>query len=163
MKKTIYLLLILCASCSKQVLDKPPLGYSFMPNYLNFDSVNIQLPKTPEEMVELDSLEYFKQFPIDSGEVATKYGILISERKAGEFIFYKAGYERLQKELEMSEYVRKEYYDKSLDAEKLYQQRIVELKKKAKRSWIEKNIGYIGVIAGIATAILTEFAVIKAK
>lgn len=162
MKKTIYLL-ILCVSCSKQVLDEPPLGYSFMPNYLNFDSINVQLPKTPEDMVELDSLEYFKQFPIDSGEVSTRFGILISERKAGEFIFYKVGYERVQKELEMSEFLRSEYYDKSLDAEKLYQQRIVELKKKARRSWLEKNMGYIGFIAGLATAILTEFAVIKAN
>lgn len=160
----IYLLLVLCASCSKQVvLDEPPLQYSFMPNYLDFDTIVAELPKTPEDMVELDSLEYFKQFPIDSGEVSSKFGILISERKAGEYIFYKAGYERIQKELDMSEYLRKEYYDKSLAAEKLYQQRIVDLKKKAKRSWLEKNIGYIGFITGLATAIITEFAVIKAN
>lgn len=156
MKKLCLLSLLFLVGCGKQVLEQEPLGYSFMPNYLDFDSINVELPKTPEEVID-SSLPHFKQIVVDSGEVVPKDGILISDRKAAEFVFYRAGYKRQEKELEMSKYLMKEYYDKAKSAEVLYQERIVELEKKAKRSWLEKNIGYFGFAAGLVTVILTVF------
>ena len=158
----ICLICLLAISCaSKQVLDKPPLNYTFMPSYLDLDSIHIQIPKTPEEVIDTTKLLDFKQFALDSGKLCTKDGILISERKAATYIFYKAGYERQDKELQMAKYMMKEYYDKSKSAEILYQQKILDLEKQAKRGWLERNMGYIGFVAGLATAIITEFAVIK--
>lgn len=133
---------------------EPPLEYSFMPEYLDLDSVG--------ENVEPDtSGEHFKQYPLMEGDTVKNDGVLISERMVKKYVFYKSDHERISKELDMSEFLRKEYYDKAKDAEKLYQERIVDLEKTARRSWWEKNRIYFGFIAGLATAILTEFAVVN--
>jgi hypothetical protein len=154
-------------------MKQEPLGYSFMPGYLNIDSVHIQLPKSPEEILDTN-LPDFKTIPIEAGRLRviekkdTSYmdipaGLLISEATGVKYVFYKAGYDRQSKELEMSQYLLKEYYNKAKSAEVVYQLRIQELEKKNERSWLERNMGYIGFIAGLATAVITEFAVIKAS
>lgn len=135
---------------------------SFMPKYLDFDSLRIDLPKEPSEILD-PNLPYFKQFPLDSGKICPKNGILISDKTAAEYVFYKLGYQRLGMELKMAKYLLKEYYEKSLSVEKTYQDRIKSLEKENKRSWLEKNQGYIGFIFGIVTAILTEWAVLRVK
>jgi hypothetical protein len=56
----------------------------------------------------------------------------------------------------------KEYYDKSLSAEKLYQAEIVRWRKEAQRSWLEKNMAYIGFGAGLVTMIFVDFALFQA-
>jgi len=153
-------------ACSRQVLDEPPLKYSFMPKYLDIDSVG---PEVPSAAITLDStLIDFKSIMIDSGTLVTPYdtlvtpgGILISDKKAVEALYYKAGYERQEVMLKYSKYLSQEYHKKALEAEKLYQQEIVDLKKKAKRSWFEQNRGYIGFLAGIVSSVLTQIAVIK--
>lgn len=168
MKKTLIacMVLLFTSSCTKMVLEGPPLKYSFMPKYLDIDSIG---PGTPLEESVIDStLGDFKSMALDEGVLTTDYdtlyipaGVLISDKKAAEYIFYKSGYERQGVMLKYSVYLSKEYYEKSLEAEKLYQQEIRDLRKKAERSWLEKNLGYIGLIAGLFTAVLTEIAIVK--
>lgn len=160
----IFLLLV--ASCTPKVVSNdPPLGYSFMPGYLNIDS--IQPFKLDDTSRVVDSTyEDFQTIPIDGGRLigvnkdTTKLpaGLVISDRKGALYVFYKAGWERQHKELLYTKYLMKEYYDKSKSAEVLYQKEIRDLEKKAERSWVEKNLGYFGFIAGIATAVLTSYA-----
>jgi len=149
--KTIILLLFAILTIQAQ---------TYMPKYLDFDSLHIDLPKGPEEFLDSNLID-FKQFALDSGKICKKDGILISERKAAEYIFYKAGYERQNKELQIVKYLMKDYYDKSYSVEKEYQSEIAKLQKDVKRSWLENNIGYLGFILGLATAIITEYAVIQ--
>jgi len=165
MKKTLIVCaaLLFTSSCTKMVLEGPALKYSFMPKYLDIDSIG---PGTPLEESVIDStLGDFKSMALDEGVLTTDYdtlyipaGVLISDKKAAEYIYYKLGYERQGVMLKYSTYLSKE---KSLEAEKLYQQEIRDLRKKAERSWLEKNLGYIGFIAGLFTAVLTEIAIVK--
>jgi len=135
--------------------------YSFMPKPFNFDST-VQLPKDISETIN-PTLPYFKQMSLDSGKLCPKNGILISEKTAAEYIFYKAGYTRQDKELNVAKYLTNQYFQQSLTAEKMYQNQITLLQKDIKRSWVEKNSIYLGFILGIATAVLTEKFVIQAS
>lgn len=161
----IGLLLFLYSCTPKIVSNDPPLGYSFMPGYLNIDSIQpFQLDDT--NRVVDSTYEDFQTISIDGGKLigvnkdTTKLpaGLLISDRKGALYAFYKGGWERQQKELKYTKYLMKEYYDKSKSAEVLYQKKIRDLEKQAERSWLEKNVGYIGFIVGIATSVLTCYA-----
>lgn len=166
-------LIILLASCTgKQVLSENPLGYSFMPKYLNLDSVGPKIPSDPSLVIDTSFSDY-KSIPVKLGvyflkntqgkldSVTFPAGVLFSEKKTAYYLFYEAEYKRMKTQLFYSDYLNKTYYDKSLAAEKLYQDEILRLRKEAKRSWLEQNIGYIGFSAGILSAIFTEVAVIK--
>jgi hypothetical protein len=115
------------------------------------------------------NLHDFTSIAVDSGKLTTIYkdtiklhsGVLISEKKAALYIYYKSSYDYLYKKAMLTNKLYSDYYDKSLDAEKVYQNDIISLTKKTERSWLEKNIVYFGFIAGAATCILTEYAVIK--
>jgi hypothetical protein len=155
---------LIVASCTKQVLDEPPLGYSFMPAYLNTDSIQPIVIDDTNKVVN-SSLDDFVSIPIDSGLLTTPYGkqtlppgVLISDRKAVLYVFYKSSWERQQKELYYTKYLMKEYYDKAKSAETLYQNEIIRWRKEARRTWLEKNIGYIGFGSGLITMILVDFA-----
>jgi len=132
-----------------------------MPKKFNLDSIPIYLPKEPGEVLD-STLPYFKQFPVDSGKVCVKNGILISDRTAGEYIFYKLGYSRLTKEMQITNYLLSDYYDAAASAEKIYQGKISDLTKSNERTWVEKHGVYLGFVFGIITAVLTEDFVIKA-
>ena len=151
--KTLLLIILICLAIHSQD--------SFMPQPFNFDST-VYLPKTPSEVLD-STLPYFKQIVVDSGKICPKNGILISDRTAGEYVFYKAGYVRQDKELNIAKYLLSQYYTQSKAAEKIYQSKISALNLECKRSWLEKNSIYIGLTCGIATAILTEVLVIKAS
>jgi hypothetical protein len=165
MKRIIlFVVIILMASCSPKVVQDSPLGYSLMPAYLNIDS--IQSFKLDDTNRVVDStLDDFVSIPIDGGRLigpdkdTTKLppGILISDRKAILYPFYKAGWERQQSELKYTKYLMSEYYSKAKAAETMYQAEIIKLKKEAQRSWLEKNMGYIGFGSGLFTAILTAY------
>jgi hypothetical protein len=131
-----------------------------MPNYLDLDSVGVELPKSPGEVID-SSLGNFKSVPLDEGDSCPRDGILVSERRYAEYVYYKAGYTRQEVELKYSKYLMKEYYDKALAAEEAYQNEIIRLRKESQRSWLEKNLGYIGFIGGVLSAVLTEIAIIK--
>jgi hypothetical protein len=113
----------------------------------------------------------FESIPIDSGRLVTIYkdtlqlrpGILISERKTALSIYYKSCNEYLDKKAMLTNRLYNELYDRSLDAEKTYQEEIKKLNTRVERSWLEKNIVYFGFVAGIAAAVLTEFAVIQGQ
>lgn len=156
--------LLLASSCTKQVLDEPPLGYSFMPAYLNVDSIQPIVIDDTGKVVD-STMSDFVSIPTDSGVLTSvsgrltlPAGVLISDRKAALYVFYKSSWERQQKELYYTKYLMKEYYDKSKAAEVLYQSEIVRWRKEAQRTWLEKNIGYIGFGSGLITVILVDFA-----
>lgn len=158
--------LVLIASCSKKIMKEEPLGYSVMPAYMDIDSIAPFNLDDTNRVVDDTSYDDFKSIPIDGGWLKMKDldsiklppGILISDRKAVLFTFYKASWTRQQSELKYCRYLMREYYDKAKEAEKLYQKEIIRLENLAKRSWLEKNIAYIGFGAGISTAILIVFA-----
>jgi hypothetical protein len=167
MRYLAFALLFLVASCGKQVLDGPSLQYSYMPKYLDIDSIGAALPSNPEAIID-SSTEDFKSIPVYGGTVFNGYdslyapaGVLISEAKASKYVFYEAEYDRLKLELKYAKHLTQEYYQASLAAEKLYQDEIIRIQKEARRSWFEKNAPYLGFAAGILSAVLTELAVIK--
>jgi hypothetical protein len=111
----------------------------------------------------------FPSMPLDTGILMTVYGdsmvvptgVLISNRKAALYNFYRSKYERYQVELYQADKLLEVYYKQAKNAEYLYQEEIVRLNEKAKRSWFEQNAVYVGFLAGLATAIITEFAVLQ--
>jgi len=169
MKKLIVLLLISLIGCAPSVIvQEQPLKYSFMPKYLDIDSIGVELPPTPDTLVHEDAVD-FKSKPILGGTYISEFGdtaqlppgVLVSERNSVRYVFYEAGYRRQAVELDYLKSMGRDYYDKSLEAEKLYQNEIKRLRELSKRSWLEKNMGYIGFAAGLITMILTDVAVIK--
>jgi len=153
----IAAVLMLASSCTKQVMNDPPLGYSFMPGYLNIDSIQPIVIDDTNKIVDT-TMHDFVSVAVDSGQRITKDGILISDRKAVLYVFYKSSWERQQKELYYTKYLMREYYDKAKAAETLYQSEIVRWKKASERTWLERNSAYIGFGCGLATTILTCFA-----
>jgi hypothetical protein len=170
MKKLLsFALLLLCASCSKEVLkDQPALGYTMMPGYLNVETV---LPAIVKDTVINPKLKDFTSMAIDSGKLVTVYkdtlhvpaGVLISEKKAALYTFYKANYEQQQTKINILDTLNWTYYHKALDAEKVYQVQIKLLQQDVKRTWLEKNSIYLGFGFGLITAILTEYTVLHVK
>lgn len=167
MKSTVLLTLgiLLIASCApKQVLDKPPLQYSFMPRYLALDSIQPLADQDTSVVVD-STFEDFKSIPIDPGILVTEAGdtmeipggILISERKAALSLYYEAAWPRHVTELKYREYLMRSYYDNALAAEALYQQEIARLYKKSQRTWLERNAAYIGFGAALVTMILRDW------
>lgn len=173
MRYLTLILVLLMVSCStKQILNDRPLGYSFMPSYLSMDSVGPKIPSDPSLVIDT-SFKDFKSVPVLSGTYYLKSGtkldstilpggVLFSPKKAAYYVFYEAEYQRLKTQLFYTEFLNKTYYTKSLAAEKLYQDEIVRLKTEVKRTWLEKNVVYIGFVSGLATAILTEYAIFQA-
>lgn len=170
MKKIVFLSLLLLNSCAstlkKSVIQEQPLKYSYIPEKLDID-----LLMPPNENVVDSSLVDFKSFAVDSGRLVTiykdtlqlRFGILISEKKAAFCTYYKSNRVYLDKKLLLLKKLYSEHYDKSLEIEKIYQNEIKLLNNKIERTWFEKNSVYFGAIAGLATAILTEFAVLHTQ
>jgi hypothetical protein len=166
MKRLIVLSLLLFSSCATTIMTEQPLKYSYLPQKIDLDS----LMPIQTKIVD-SSLKDFESISLDSGRLVTKYkdtlnihpGVLISEKKAALFIYYKNNNMYLDKKYTLSNLMYCNLYDRSLDAEKTYQSEIKNLKKIAERSWLEKNIVYFGFLAGLTTAILTEFAVLQSK
>ena len=168
MKKILPVILCLLAlnSCSKQVLHEPPLGVSMMPHYLDLDSV---APFKLDDTTRVVDSTYpdFQSIAIDSGSYITPSkkialypaGVLISDRKYAMYGFYKSSWERQKQQLLYTQYLMKTYYDKSKSAELLYQDEIKRLREDVKRSWLERNLPYIGFVSGALTVILVDVAV----
>lgn len=161
----VCLFLTACATV-RPVVNEQPLKYSYLPPKLNIDS----LMPIVKDVID-SNLKDFVSIPIDSGKLVTIYkdtlqlhpGILISEKKAALLIYYKSCNEYLDKKAMLSTKLYTEYYDRAFDAEKIYQENIKILNKKVERSWLEKNMVYFGFLAGVAAAVLTEFAVIQGQ
>lgn len=162
----LFISFMFLISCSpKVVVDTPPLQYSYMPELLNIDSIQPFKLDDTNRVVDSTYTD-FASIAIDGGRligpdkdtVKLPAGVLISDRKAALYSFYKASWERQSSETYYTKYLLTEYYSKAKTAEILYQKEIVKLEKEAKRSWLERNIGYIGFGAGLATAVLTSFA-----
>lgn len=156
----VVLIYVIFLGCAKEVLKEPPLKYSAMPSFLEFDSLSSPPPSTPGQVID-SSLVDFKSRPIDEGDTCPVDGILVSERRYAEYVFYKSGYERLATELGYCQYLGKEYYNKAKATEVVYQNEIIRLRKEAKRSWLEKNIPYISFFGGVLSTVLAELAIVK--
>jgi hypothetical protein len=170
--KYILLISLFLFSCSKQISNIPPLGYSYMPNYINLDTLGTKVLADPSTLIDTNfqdfktipikiGLHYFKNDQNKVDSIILPRGSLISEKKAALFLFYETEYKRLKVQLYYTNYLNKEFYDKSISAEKLYQNEIVRLKKECERNWFERNMIYIGFIGGILTAVITEYSVVK--
>lgn len=169
MKFVAIVLLSLLASCAitKEVANSQPLNYSYLQPKISLD---LLMPSVKDTVIDNKLLD-FESMPLDSGKLITIYkdtlkirpGILISEKKAAYYVYYKTNYEYQYRKATLANNLYSQYYDNSLSAEKVYQEEIKQLRKQVERTWLEKNIVYFGVITGIAAAILTEFAVIQAQ
>jgi hypothetical protein len=160
------LLLLVCSllvSCATTVqVTEVPLKYSYLPQKIDLDSL------MPRSVVDTNQKD-FVSVAIDSGKLITIYkdtmvlhpGVLISEKKASQFIYFKTNTVYLDKKIVLANRLYSELYDRSKESESTYQKEIVLLNKKVERSWLEKNLVYFGFIAGIATAILTEYAILQ--
>jgi hypothetical protein len=159
-----YCLLLSCATT--KFSEQQSLKYSYLPSKINIDSL---LPFNIKDSIVDFSLQDFKSMQLDSGRLITIYkdtimthsGILISEKKAALYVFYKNNCEYLDKKIILSNSLYTECIEKSLIAEKIYQEEIKNLKKQTEYNWLKENLVYFGFFAGIITAILTEFAVVK--
>jgi uncharacterized protein YabN with tetrapyrrole methylase and pyrophosphatase domain len=128
------------------------------------------MPPNNKNVVD-STLQDFKSVSVDTGRLVSIYrdtlqlpsGILFSPKKTAEFIYFRTNCEYLDTKLTLTKKMFDEYYDESKNAEEVYQNEIIQLRKKAERSWFEKNSIYFGVVAGIATAILTEFAIFQTQ
>lgn len=160
----ILSIVVFLTSCSTKIIKETPLDYSFMPKYLDIDSIQPFILDDTNRVVDSSYMD-FVSIPLNGGKLIginkdtlkLPPGVLISDRKAALYTFYLASWERQQKELKYTKYLMSEYYSKAKAAEVLYQKEIVRLEKKSERSWLEKNMGYIGFGSGIATAILTAY------
>jgi hypothetical protein len=166
---SILVVALLLSSCTKAVMKEPPLRYSFMPSYLDVDSLlSYELDDTSR--VVDSSYTDFRTIPVDPGLLITEIGdtfhvpggLLISERKAALYLFYESGWKRQNQELRYLKYLMKEQTEISKSAEVLYQKRIKDLRQESKRSWLERNHGYLGFVAGAVTVIMVNFAVFQA-
>lgn len=160
----LIIMALLASSCTKEVLKEAPFG-SFMPGYLNIDSIQPITINDTATAVKPGTVD-FVSIPLDSGVLTNSdgkqkipLGVLISPRKAVLYNFYRGSWEEQQKELLYAKYLMKEYYDKSKSAEILYQNEILRWRKEAQRNWWEKNMGYLGFGVGALTVIAIDFAI----
>ncbi len=172
MKNLIFVIFVglFVSSCGKQVLhDQPILGISVMPRYLDLDSI---APFKLDDTTRVVDSTYpdFLSVALDSGSYTTPSkksvtypgGVLVSDRKYAMYGFYKASWERQRSQLFYTQYLMRGYYDKAKSAELLYQDEIKRLRTDVQRSWIEKNLPYIGFFAGALTVVLVDFGVSQA-
>lgn len=160
MKLIYFIGCLFFLSCTNQTIKQQTLGYSLMPSYLDIDSIQPFVLDDTNRVVD-STYEDFSSIPLDGGyyigrdTIILPPGILISDRKAALYTFYKSSWERQRKELKYSKYLMSEYYNKALSAEALYQDKIYKLELETRRSWYEKNKEYIGFLFGAAVIILT--------
>ena len=159
--KLVLLLVVFCFA------QQMPLGYTYMPKPPNLDSIaTMGLPALPDTLVNPNAVD-FKPKPILGGKyiqgkdtTTLSFGILISERYSVKYIFDEAAYKRASIQIAVMKGLSQEYYDKSIVAEKVYQDEIKQLRESNKRSWLEQNIGYIGFGSGILTSIGIAWAMV---
>jgi hypothetical protein len=137
---------------------------------MNLDSIGPKIPSDPSLVVDT-TFPDFQTIPIlrpgtyylklnnsKVDSISLLAGVEMSPKKAGLYVFYQAEYKRLKTQLYYTDYLNKQYYDKGIAAEKIYQDEIVKLQKQVQRSWLEQNSAYIGFGCGIIAAILTDWA-----
>lgn len=160
--KLFIVLFLLFTSCFNGAMPtKPPLGYSVMPKYVDIYEIKPYDLDDTSRVVD-STYRDFRSIPLDSGKHISIYddtlflppGILISDRNAALFVFYRAGWERQNKELEIINNRFKNFRNIMDTVETAYQKEIVQLRQANERTWLEKNIGYIGFITGVMTTIL---------
>jgi len=167
MKNLFITLIALCMiSCTKEVLNEPPLHYSFLPEYLDVDSIQPLVSSDTNTVVDT-SYKDFVSIPVEAGILKMNdgshdtipAGVLISDRKAALYSFYRSSWIRQQTELKYTKQLMHSYYSGAKNAEILYQDEIKRLRKECQRSWLEKNMGYIGFGIGALTIILVNYSI----
>ena len=147
--------------------DEVPLNYSFMPKCVDIDSM-VHLAVGDTSQVVDSTYNDFPSIALPDSGVFISFsgdtlvlppGIVFSERKAAFYVYFKSSWERQATELYYMKMLLNTYCEKSKEAEILYQGQIELLTKKAKRSWIERNAGYIGFGAALLVMAVRDFAV----
>lgn len=163
---TLVIVLVIINSCSvtSKIVDRPSLRYSLMPEYVDLDSL-IKIDIDTNEILD-SSYKDFVSIPLDSGIVIMNTdtveipgGVLISDRKAVMYLFYKSAYERYNIEMKYMKRYFQDYCNKYRAIERIYQDEIEHLKKERERSWLEQNLGYIGYIGGVLTVIMLFYVI----
>lgn len=165
------LLVIVCLfilGCQKQVTY---LKYDFLPKPLNVDSIFYPIPKA--DTAKLNSYPFIA---IEKGtakvcdddsckklkDVALPAGTLFSDKATAEYAYYRIVVPTTNERMVINKALFKNYQINIYKADSLYNDRIVFLEKQNERSWLEKNLGYIGFLCGTAFAILIESVTVKA-
>jgi hypothetical protein len=163
--------LFLMVGCSPKVIKEDPLGYSYLPKFVDLDTIGPKIPASLDPSTD-PKLEDYSPIAVMPGQylkLGTKdtlffpHGTLFSNMKTAKYIFFASEYDRLNTLCKYDHYEIMDYYDRGKAAETRYQEEIVALRKSNQRSWLEQNIGYIGFGVGILTTVLTEYMVIKAS
>jgi len=156
------LLLVLSVSANDSTL-----GYSFMPDCIDIDSlVRISVGDT-SDVVDSSYSDFASIALPDSGifisfsgdTLLLPPGVVISDRKAALYVYYKSAWERQALELYYMKSLVKTYCEKAKYAELLYQHEIATLRKQVRRNWLERNAGYIGFGAAMLVMAVRDYAV----
>jgi hypothetical protein len=166
--KKLLLISIFLVGCATSQRNITPLDYSYLPRYLDLDSVGVPSKDT----VYITKSPVFSPIPIFTGSKLTYNnkstdlppGLLVCEKDYGTALINKVRVERYVQEAIQQEKLRRDLYDASVKAEVLYQKRIVDLSKSNERSWLEKNSFYLGLgvgVLGLVSGEIVFFSVIK--
>lgn len=174
MKKFALILTIIMLTAINVYPDstriKTPIGYSSIPSYIDLYQIKEYDLDDTSRIID-STYNHFQSIPLDTGTFISIYndttylpgGILISDRIAALYVFYKAGWERQQKELKSINIAFREFHSSAREIEHYYQEEIVSLRaslrEAQKRTWLEENKGYIGFAAGLITAILVSYSI----
>lgn len=146
--------------------DEVAPAYSFMPKCVDIDSVvHISVEDTNDIVdstyndfpsIALPDSGIFISFTGDT--LLLPPGILFSERKAALHVYYRSAWERQSVELYQMKVLVNTYCSRAKDVELLYQHEIAALRKQVRRSWLEKNAGYIGFGAALIVMAVRDYA-----
>jgi hypothetical protein len=134
---------------------------------MNIDSiVNIAVGDTSDVVdstyndftsISIPDSGYYVSFSGDT--LLVPPGILISERKAALYVYFRSSWERQATELYFLKMLVNTYCERSHQVELLYQREIDGLRKQVRRNWFEKNAGYVGFGAALLVMVVRDFAV----
>lgn len=167
MRTAAQIVLVLCLATAAQT--QPPLGYSFMPKCIDLDSVVHIVPRDTSDVVD-STYSDFQSIALPDSGVFISYsgdtmvlpaGVVISERKAALYVYYKSSWERQVSELRYMKYLLDVHCSKAKEAEVLYQHEIERVRKEAKRNWLERHAGYIGFGAALLVMAVRDYAVVN--
>ena len=155
MKKLVTMLV--CFSFVVGCSTTPSTKFSYLPDYVKLED------KVPTPVKIPSNATSFDPIPLDEGYWKSKdgskmqtinIGVLYSERDTALAIQDRSEAKYYKEVFGISEGMRKSFYEKSIDAEKLYQKRIEELRP----GWWDENKLYVGFAGGLVGSVLLIWA-----
>jgi len=169
-------LIILLFCCSLFARDKEEVEnnlYNFMPESLHImDTLLSIIPdiKDSEKYNDFKSLSInygtgivcYDDSCIDKDTIDIPAGLVISDKKAYEYLYNKGKIEITNRKLIVAKELFREYDKNVRTANVLYNKELQRLQKSNRRSWWEKNNIYVGFVIGVAVTIAIEAITVKA-